>query len=70
MADKRSLWPGEVTTDLVTLPVIADAGPVVVEVGWNFRRANPDFAAFALGAPDAGERFGVHRIGGAELALP
>jgi len=70
VADKRSLWPGEVTTDLVTLPVIADAGPVVVEVGWNFRRANPDFAAFALGAPDAGERFGVHRIGGAELALP
>jgi len=67
--DKRIVWPQQSIEDRVRLPIDQSRASLRIEAQWYFRRVNPDFAAFAFGAPDAIERFGVHPIGGASLLL-
>jgi len=65
LQDKRLARPGEAVVDTVSLTLAADAGqPLLLSVGWWFRRANPDFAEFAQLPP-----FPAHLLGSATTAL-
>lgn len=69
LTDVRQIDPDGSVSDTYEL-VLPDetAGPVHIEVGWNLRRVNPDFAREVYG-PE-GKRFPVHRLATVESDVP
>lgn len=71
LRDKRVVPAGETVEDrlLLTLPALGRDAPLDVVARWRFRRVNPDFAAWALGRPDAIEDFAVITVGEGSATL-